>query len=92
MAWNVGEKQKRDESITQVDVRKLELEKGVAEISKYSAKDSDYLITQDVFDVMYKALKGRQIITYNGYLKNQQSCIKGRFRLFERCRFNWICL
>ena len=69
-------KAKRDESITQVDVRKLELEKGVAEISKYSAKDSDYLITQDVFDVMYKALKGRQIITYNGVFKESAKLYK----------------
>ena len=63
------QKAKRDYSITQVDVRKLELEKGVAEIAKYSSKDSDYLISQEVFDVMYKALKGRQIITYNGVFK-----------------------
>lgn len=67
---------KRDESITQVDVRKLDMKKGVAEIAKYSSKDSDYLITQDVFDVMYKALKGRQIITYNGVFKESAKLYK----------------
>ena len=70
------QKAKRDESITQVDVRKLDMKKGVAEIAKYSSKDSDYLISQDVFDVMYKALKGRQIITYNGVFKESAKLYK----------------
>jgi plasmid rolling circle replication initiator protein Rep len=67
---------KRDESITQVDVRKLDMKKGVAEIAKYSSKDSDYLMSQEVFDVMYKALKGRQIITYNGVFKESAKLYK----------------
>ena len=69
-------KAKRDESITQVDVRKLDMKKGVAEIAKYSSKDSDYLISQEIFDVMYKALKGRQIITYNGVFKESSKLYK----------------
>ena len=68
-------KAKRDESITQVDVRKLDMT-GVAEIAKYSSKDSDYLISQEIFDVMYKALKGRQIITYNGVFKESAKLYK----------------
>ena len=70
------QKAKRDESITQVDVRKLDMKKGVAEIAKYAAKDSDYLISQKVFDVMYNALKGRQIITYNGVFKDSAKLYK----------------
>ena len=70
------QKAKRDESITQVDVRKLDMKKGVAEIAKYSSKDSDYLISQEIFDVMYKALKGRQIITYNGVFKDSAKLYK----------------
>ena len=70
------QKAKRDESITQVDVRKLDMKKGVAEIAKYSSKDSDYLISQEIFDVMYKALKGRQIITYNGVFKESSKLYK----------------
>ena len=70
------QKAKRDESITQVDVRKLDMKKGVAEIAKYSSKDSDYLISQEIFDVMYKALKGRQIITYNGVFKESAKLYK----------------
>ncbi len=47
--------------ITQVDVRKVRNTKDdkVYEIAKYSAKDSDYLINQDVIEVFYKALKGK---------------------------------
>lgn len=63
---------KRDDTITQVDVRKLDLsldDKGILEIAKYSAKDSDYLKSQEIFDVIYKALKGKRLITYNGVFK-----------------------
>lgn len=58
-----------DQSITQVDVRrvkKAETGKEINELAKYSAKDSDYLISPEVFDSFYHALKGRQLITFNG--------------------------
>ena len=67
---------KRDETITQVDVRKFDMTKGAAELAAYAAKDSDYLQSQEVFDVMYKALKGRQIITYNGIFKESAKLYK----------------
>lgn len=67
---------KRDETITQVDIRKFDMAKGTAELAAYAAKDSDYLISQKVFDVMYKALKGRQIITYNGIFKESAKSYK----------------
>lgn len=59
-----------DKSITQVDIRRVKKntaggDGGISEIAKYAAKDSDYLINQEVFDVFYKALKGRQVITFN---------------------------
>ena len=63
---------KRDKTITQVDIRKLDLsidDKGILEIAKYSAKDSDYLKSQDIFDIIYGALKGKRLITYNGVFK-----------------------
>ena len=58
---------KRDDSITQVDVRKIDTsdKKAISEIAKYGAKDSDYMISQDVFDVFYKSLKGKQLVTFN---------------------------
>lgn len=63
---------KRDKTITQVDIRKIELnkeDKSFLEISKYTAKDSDYLQSQDVFNVFYDSLKGKQVITYNKVFK-----------------------
>ena len=63
---------KRDKTITQVDIRKIELnkeDKSFLEISKYTAKDSDYLQSQDVFNVFYDSLKGKQVITYNSIFK-----------------------
>jgi len=58
-----------DDTITQVDVRrvkKTDNDKEIRELAKYAAKDSDYTRNQEVFDGFYKALKGRQVITYNG--------------------------
>ena len=63
---------KRDKTITQVDIRKIELnkeDKSFLEISKYTAKDSDYLQSQEVFNVFYDSLKGKQVITYNSIFK-----------------------
>lgn len=58
-----------DQSITQVDVRKMDMTKGVNEIAKYTAKDSDYLHSDEVFDIFYGALHGAQVLTYNGIFK-----------------------
>lgn len=68
-----------DKTITQVDAQEVvfrEVKKGdeehkeafesAAEIAKYTAKDSDYLHSQEVFDTFYKALSGRQKTTYSG--------------------------
>ena len=54
----------RNNLITQVDVRRVRSSRDnkVFEIAKYSAKDSDYLINQEVFEVFYKALKGKRLI------------------------------
>ena len=63
---------KRDNRITQVKVEKI-TNKGksnpVLEIAKYSSKDSEYTVNQDVFDIFYNALKGKQLITYNKAFK-----------------------
>ena len=58
-----------NQTITQVDVRSMDMEKGVNEIAKYSAKDADYLHSQIVFDFFHNALHGAQVITYNGEFK-----------------------
>src|SRR5699024_5688921 len=68
----------RNPSITQVDVRKVRNSKDnkVFEIAKYSAKDSDYLINQEVFEVFYKALKGKRLIVYSGLFKEAMNKFK----------------
>ena len=60
-----------DDTITQVDIRKISADdnKAISEIAKYTAKDSDYMTSQDVFDYFYKALKNRQVVTYGGVFK-----------------------
>jgi hypothetical protein len=47
-----------------------------AEIAKYGAKDSDYLVEQDIFGVFYKSLKGKQIIVYSGLFKDAMKMFK----------------
>ena len=59
-------------SITQVDVRKSKSNnlKEVYELDKYSAKDTDYLVSRPVFNVFYRALKGKQFIVFSGLFKD----------------------
>lgn len=61
-----------DSSITQVDVKKMNTSdsNAIAEIAKYGAKDADYLISQEVFDIFYRSLKGKQLLTYSGAFKD----------------------
>lgn len=64
--------------ITQVDVRKVTNSRDdkVYEVAKYSAKDSDYLLNQEVFNVFYKALKGKRILSYSGLFKEAMTKFK----------------
>src|SRR5699024_12721974 len=64
--------------ITQVDVRKVRSlkENRIFEIAKYSAKDSDYLQNQKVFEVFYKALKGKRLIVFSGLFKEAMTIFK----------------
>ena len=66
--WQVA---KRNPKITQVDIRKARIDdmKDVYEMATYSAKASDYLYSEDTFDTFYNALKGKQLITFNGLFK-----------------------
>lgn len=67
-----------DDSITQVDVRKATIGdyKEVYELAKYSAKDSDYLISRPVFETFYKALKGKQVLVFGGLFKDAHKMYK----------------
>lgn len=65
----------RDNSITQVDARKVHStksgnSKAVLEIAKYSAKGSDLYHSENVFDTFYLALKGRQLVVFSGMMKD----------------------
>lgn len=65
-------KSKRDESITQVDIRKVKMGtlKEIFEIATYSTKHKDLFHSKEVFDVFYRALKSRQLITFGGLFKD----------------------
>ncbi|REG26208.1 protein rep [Jeotgalicoccus halotolerans] len=59
--------------ITQVDVRRVkhtDNKKEVSEIAKYSAKDSDYLQNETVFDTFFDSLSGKRLIVYSGLFKD----------------------
>lgn len=63
-----------DDSITQVDIRKVrsseKSENGaVLEVAKYSAKSNELYASQFIFEIFYRALKGRQLLTFNGFFK-----------------------
>lgn len=58
--------------ITQVHLQKVTITRegnAVSEIAKYAAKDYEMVTNQEVFDVFYHGLKGRQLIVYGGLLK-----------------------
>lgn len=64
-----------DESITQVDIRKVRSSEkseygAVLEVAKYSAKSNELYASQSVFEIFYRALKGRQLLTFNGLFKD----------------------
>lgn len=68
----------KDDFITQVDVRKVKPNKkyqessdvgGAWEVAKYTAKSSEYLVNQEVFDTFRKSLKRRRRIVYSGLFK-----------------------
>ena len=70
------QKCKRDDSITQVHIKKAD-EESFRELAKYEAKDLEYLnYGEEVFDVFYKALKGRKTLTFNGCFQEYKKLFK----------------
>lgn len=79
-----------DDRITQVmieKVKKNEANKQVYEIAKYAVKDSEMTVNQEVFDYFYNALKGRQVLTYNGLFKD----VNKLYKLFLKKRDEECC-
>jgi hypothetical protein len=99
-----------DESITQVDVKRvrengsgedgrdkaIKVSKAADELAKYVAKDEDYTISQEVFDVFYTALKGRQIITFNGLFADANKKYKDKeledYKTVDETEYVWLIL
>ena len=71
-----------DSSITQVDVRRLktktkdQLDKSILELTKYIAKDSNYLENEQVFEYFYKGLKSKRQYAFGGDFKVAREKLK----------------
>jgi len=88
-----------DPNITQVDVRRVKRGKEgkeINELAKYAAKDSDYTQSQEVFDVFYLALKGRQVTTFNGLFKDAVKLYKAgeldKYKPIDDTEYVWYLL
>lgn len=82
----------QDETITQVHVQKVtdqpsdngvKESSAVLELAKYASKDADYLQSEEVFDHFYKALKGRQVLTFNGLFAQAN-------KLYKACDLDYL--
>lgn len=85
------------DEITQLDIRKVkgfQQEKAVLEVAKYSAKDFEMMENQEVFDTFYFAMKGRQLITFNGvfkdYKKKFESGALDRYKQKDENDYFWF--
>lgn len=70
-----------DFSITQVDVRRIKenkngVDNSILELTKYIAKDSNYLNSVDVFKNFYLGLKGKRMFSYGGDFKIARQLLK----------------
>lgn len=75
----IWQKCKRDDSITQVHIKKAN-EESYRELAKYEAKDLEYLnYSQEVFDVFYEALHKRKTLTYNGCFQEHKKLFEGGY-------------
>lgn len=66
------------QNITQVDVRKSYGTDGksIAEMSKYVAKASDFLYSQQVFDTFHSGMRGKRLTGYSGRCKDLRAAYK----------------
>ena len=84
--------------ITQVRVERIKENGGkeIQEIAKYSAKSSDYLVSQEVFGVFYKALDRRQKITYSGLFAEANKLFKAKkldkYKEIDQTEYIWLLL
>lgn len=73
--------------ITQVDLRRCRdtaTSSAILEVSKYSAKASDYSRSEQVLDTMYEALHHTRVMTYAGRCKDlREEYQRGRLKQYE---------
>jgi len=83
-----------DSTISQVNVKRFD--SNVNEIAKYAAKDSDYATSQEIFNVFYKALKGRQVLTFNGLFAEANKLYKAGklddYKIKDDTNYIWLIL
>lgn len=76
------QKATKNPNITQVNVRAIKNNDdtsffdAVLEIAKYTAKDSDMLKSEEVFDTFYHSLKGVRLLGYGGLFKEGMDLFK----------------
>ena len=88
-----------DNTITQVDVRRQKtktkdtIDGGILEITKYIAKDSNYLASEEVFQYFYKGLKGKRQYSYAGDFKDAREKLKNgeleKYRPKDETEWYW---
>jgi hypothetical protein len=91
-----------DDTITQVDVRKVVRGKDANEMAAYAAKDfdytkgSDHVKNQEIFDMFYNALKGRQVLTYSGLFTEANKKYKNKelehYKTIDETEYVWQIL
>lgn len=89
-----------DKTITQVDVRvakdtgKNNVDTSILELTKYIAKDSNYLVTEDVFSVFYNSLKGKREYAFGGDFKIAKEKLKNgeleKYYLEDETEWYWL--
>lgn len=89
----------KDTSITQVDVRRLKVkddgvDSGILELTKYIAKDSNYLSREEVFLNFYKGLKGKRQYAFGGDFKIAREKLKNgeleEYYLKDETEWFWL--
>lgn len=90
----------QDDSITQVDVRRVDskngegIDKGILELTKYVAKDSNYLVSEEVFEFFYKGLKGKRQYAFGGDFKIAKQKLENdeleEYYLQDETKWYWL--
>lgn len=85
--------------ITQVDVKRVktdEKDNAVQEMAKYAAKDSEYLLNQEVFDTFFASLKHKRTVNYAGifkdFAKRYEEDELDEYKILDNEHYVWILM